>query len=253
MKIEKVSKKYGKKPVVTDVDLPISEGKLTAFIGPNGAGKSTLLSMMSRLIEKDTGEIYLAGDEVKSWKQNDLAKKLSILKQANAVTLKITVRELVAFGRFPYSKGRLTNEDNRKIDEALEYLGLTDLQNEPIDSLSGGQLQRAYIAMVFAQDTDYILLDEPLNNLDMNFAVQMMQTLRRLVDDHGKTVVIVLHDINFASSYADEIVAMKNGQVYKHGPTDDVIQKEVLDSLYDMSIRVCELEGKRFCLYFNES
>lgn len=253
MKIEKVSKKYGKKPVVTDVDLPISEGKLTAFIGPNGAGKSTLLSMMSRLIEKDTGEIYLAGDEVKSWKQNDLAKKLSILKQANAVTLKITVRELVAFGRFPYSKGRLTKEDNLKIDEALDYLGLKDLQNEPIDSLSGGQLQRAYIAMVFAQDTDYILLDEPLNNLDMNFAVQMMQTLRRLVDDHGKTVVIVLHDINFASSYADEIVAMKNGQVYKHGLTDDVIQKEVLDSLYDMSIRVCELEGKRFCLYFNES
>lgn len=252
MDIENVSKQYGKKAVVVDVDLPITEGKLTAFIGPNGAGKSTLLSMMSRLIDKDAGEIYLDGDEVKSWKQNELAKKLSILKQANSVSLKITVRELVAFGRFPYSKGRLGVDDQAKIDEALSYLGLVELQDEPIDTLSGGQLQRAYIAMVFAQDTDYILLDEPLNNLDMNYAVQMMKTLKRLVEEHGKTVVIVLHDINFASSYADEIVAMKDGKIFRRGVTDDVIQKDVLDSLYEMNIRVCELEGKRFCLYFNE-
>lgn len=252
MDIENVSKQYGKKAVVVDVDLPITEGKLTAFIGPNGAGKSTLLSMMSRLIDKDTGEIYLDGDEVKSWKQNELAKKLSILKQANSVSLKITVRELVAFGRFPYSKGRLGADDQAKIDEALSYLGLVELQDEPIDTLSGGQLQRAYIAMVFAQDTDYILLDEPLNNLDMNYAVQMMKTLKRLVEEHGKTVVIVLHDINFASSYADEIVAMKDGKIFRRGVTDDVIQKDVLDSLYEMNIRVCELEGKRFCLYFND-
>lgn len=252
MEIEKVSKQYGKKSVVTEVDLPITEGKMTAFIGPNGAGKSTLLSMMSRLIEKDGGEIYIDGDEVKTWKQTELAKKLSILKQANSVSLKITVRELVAFGRFPYSKGRLSATDNAKIDEALAYLGLNELQAEAIDTLSGGQLQRAYIAMVFAQDTDYILLDEPLNNLDMNYAVQMMQTLRRLVDEHGKTVVIVLHDINFAASYADEIVAMKDGKIFRRGLTDEVIQKEVLDSLYEMNVRVCELEGKRFCLYFNE-
>ncbi len=252
MEIEKVSKHYGKKPVVVEVDLPITEGKMTAFIGPNGAGKSTLLSMMSRLIDKDAGEIYLDGGEVKSWQQNELAKKLSILKQANSVSLKITVRELVAFGRFPYSKGRLGPEDHSKIDEALSYLGLVELQDELIDTLSGGQLQRAYIAMVFAQDTDYILLDEPLNNLDMNYAVQMMKTLKRLVEEHGKTVVIVLHDINFAASYADEIVAMKDGKIFRRGLTDEVIQKEVLDSLYEMNIRVCEMEGKRFCLYFNE-
>ena len=252
MDIENVSKQYGKKAVVVDVDLPITEGKLTAFIGPNGAGKSTLLSMMSRLIDKDAGEIYLDGDEVKSWKQNELAKKLSILKQANSVSLKITVRELVAFGRFPYSKGRLGVDDQAKIDEALSYLGLVELQDEPIDTLSGGQLQRAYIAMVFAQDTDYILLDEPLNNLDMNYAVQMMKTLKRLVEEHGKTVVIVLHDINFAASYAEEIEAMKDVKINSRRVTDDFIQKHVKDSLYEMNIRVCELEGKRFCLYFND-
>lgn len=251
MDIQHVSKQYGEKKVVTDVDLQIPEGKLTALIGPNGAGKSTLLSMMSRLIPKDIGEIYVSGKEVKTWKQNELAKKLSILKQANAVQLKLTVRELVAFGRFPYSKGRLTEKDDLKIDESLEYLGLKDLADEFIDTLSGGQLQRAYIAMVFAQDTDYILLDEPLNNLDMNYAVQIMKILRDLVDHHQKTVIIVLHDINFAASYADEIIAMKNGEVFASGPTQEIIQKEVLDQLYGMNIKICEIEGRRFCLYFN--
>ncbi|MDT2780648.1 MAG: ABC transporter ATP-binding protein [Vagococcus fluvialis] len=251
MDINQVTKKYGNKTVVSDVDYQVKKGKLTAFIGPNGAGKSTLLSMMSRLIEKDQGGIYLDGTEVKTWNQQELAKKLSILKQANGVQLKLTVRELVAFGRFPHSKGRLTELDNEKITKALTFLGLLDLAESTIDTLSGGQLQRAYIAMVLAQDTDYIFLDEPLNNLDMNHAVQLMKTIRQLVDEKGKTVIIVLHDINFAASYADEIVAMKDGKIFKTGTTDEIIEKEVLDELYDMSIRVCELEGKRFCLYFN--
>ncbi|MBO0479388.1 iron ABC transporter ATP-binding protein [Vagococcus fluvialis] len=251
MDINQVTKKYGNKTVVSDVDYQVKKGKLTAFIGPNGAGKSTLLSMMSRLIEKDQGGIYLDGTEVKTWNQQELAKKLSILKQANGIQLKLTVRELVAFGRFPHSKGRLTELDQEKITKALTFLGLLDLAESTIDTLSGGQLQRAYIAMVLAQDTDYIFLDEPLNNLDMNHAVQLMKTIRQLVDEKGKTVIIVLHDINFAASYADEIVAMKDGKIFKTGTTDEIIEKEVLDELYDMSIRVCELEGKRFCLYFN--
>ncbi|WP_086348620.1 ABC transporter ATP-binding protein [Candidatus Enterococcus clewellii] len=251
IEINNVSKKYGDKRVVSEVQLPVAEQKLTAFIGPNGAGKSTLLSMMSRLIPKDTGEIYLDHNEVKTWKQNELSKKLSILKQANNISLKLTVRELVSFGRFPYSKGRMTKTDLEKVEEALAHLGLTELAETLIDTLSGGQLQRAYIAMVIAQDTDYILLDEPLNNLDMNYAVQMMQILRRLVDELGKTVVIVLHDINFAASYADEIVAMKDGKLFAHGSTDEIIQSKTLNRLYDMNIRICEIEGKRFCMYFS--
>lgn len=251
IEIKNVSKKYGDKLVVSEVQLPVAEQKLTAFIGPNGAGKSTLLSMMSRLIPKDTGEIYLDHNEVKTWKQNELSKKLSILKQANNISLKLTVRELVSFGRFPYSKGRLNKTDLEKVEEALVHLGLTELADTLIDTLSGGQLQRAYIAMVIAQDTNYILLDEPLNNLDMNYAVQMMQILRRLVDEFGKTVVIVLHDINFAASYADEIVAMKDGKLFAHGSTDEIIQSKTLNRLYDMNIRICEIEGKRFCMYFS--
>ncbi|MHC5218110.1 iron ABC transporter ATP-binding protein [Enterococcus sp. LJL128] len=251
IEIKNVSKRYGEKVVVSEVQLPVAEQKLTAFIGPNGAGKSTLLSMMSRLIPKDTGEIYLDHSEVKTWKQSELSKKLSILKQANNIDLKISVRELVSFGRFPYTKGRLKKEDYEKIEEAMAHLGLTELADAMIDTLSGGQLQRVYIAMVIAQDTNYILLDEPLNNLDMNYAVQMMQILRRLVDDFGKTVVIVLHDINFAASYADEIVAMKDGKMFAHGTTDEIIQSKTLNKLYDMNIRICEIEGKRFCMYFS--
>lgn len=251
IEVRNVSKKYGEKMVVSEIQLPVTEQKLTAFIGPNGAGKSTLLSMMSRLIPKDTGEIYLDHNEVKTWKQNELSKKLSILKQTNGINMKITVRELVAFGRFPYSKGRLKKEDHEKIEEAMTALGLNEMSDELIETLSGGQLQRVYIAMVLAQDTDYILLDEPLNNLDMNYAVQMMQTLRKLVDEMGKTIIIVLHDINFAASYADEIVAMKNGRLFASGPTDEVIQTEVLNALYDMDIHICEIEGKRFCMYFS--
>lgn len=251
IEIHQVSKSYGEKVVVSDVELPLEKQKLTAFIGPNGAGKSTLLSIISRLIPQDTGEIYLDHNEIKAWKSKELAKKLSILKQQNHLALRLTVRELVNFGRFPYSKGRLTEEDQRLVTAALENLGLTEMAEEYIDTLSGGQLQRAYIAMILAQDTDYILLDEPLNNLDMNFAVQMMQILRKLVDELGKTVLIVLHDINFAATYADEIVAMKHGKLFASGPTKDIINKEVLNPLYEMEINVCEIDGKRFCMYFN--
>lgn len=249
--LNEVSKNYGAKKVISEVSLPITEEKLTAFIGPNGAGKSTLLSMISRLITIDAGQIYLDHNEVKAWRSNELAKKLSILKQSNGVNLRITVRDLVGFGRFSYSKGRMTAEDQDMIDYALEKLGLVEMADEMIDTLSGGQLQRAYIAMILAQDTEYILLDEPLNNLDMNHAVQLMKTLRRLVEEEHKTILLVIHDINFAATYADEIVAMKNGAIFAHGTMEEMIQPHILNALYDMEIKICELDGKRFCMYFN--
>ncbi|MDT2662612.1 ATP-binding cassette domain-containing protein [Enterococcus hulanensis] len=249
--LNEVSKNYGAKKVISEVSLPITEEKLTAFIGPNGAGKSTLLSMISRLISIDAGQIYLDHNEVKAWRSNELSKKLSILKQSNGVNLRITVRELVGFGRFPYSKGRMTAADQDMIDYALEKLGLVEMADEMIDTLSGGQLQRAYIAMILAQDTEYILLDEPLNNLDMNHAVQLMKTLRRLVEEEHKTILLVIHDINFAATYADEIVAMKNGAIFAHGTMEEMIQPHILNALYDMEIKICELDGKRFCMYFN--
>lgn len=209
IKVKNLSKKYNDKTVVDNVSVNIKKGKITSFIGPNGAGKSTLLSAVSRLIKHDVGEIMIDKKEINSWKSNELSKKVAILKQANNLNVRLTIRELVSFGRFPYSQGNLTQEDWDKVDEALSFMELHEIENQFLDELSGGQRQRAFIAMVIAQDTEYILLDEPLNNLDMKHSVQIMKVLRRLVDELGKTVILVIHDINFASFYSDYVVALK--------------------------------------------
>ena len=248
--IKGVFKAYNKKMVIEDVTLSIPKGKITSFIGPNGAGKSTLISMISRLIAKDEGMIMIDGEDISKSKDKELARKISILKQSNTMNVKLTVRELVSFGRFPYSQGKLKRSDWVKIEEAISYMELEPIQNKYIDELSGGQRQRAYIAMVLAQDTEYILLDEPLNNLDMRHSVQIMKTLRRLVDELGKTIVIVIHDINFASCYSDEIVALKDGKIVKQGKTCDVIDRCVLKDIYDMDIDIQEIENQRICVYF---
>lgn len=251
IEIKGLSKSFGKKPVVEDVTLQIQPKAITSFIGPNGAGKSTLLSMVSRLLDSDTGEVLLDQKNVKKMKSDAFAKRVAILRQSNHLNVRLTVRELVSFGRYPYSKGRLTEEDEKHVDRALEYMTLIEMQDKFLDELSGGQKQRAFISMVIAQDTEYILLDEPLNNLDMKHSVQIMKILRKLVDELGKTVVIVLHDINFASVYSDRIVALKDGRLVKDGPTNDIINSEALREVYDMHIPVQEQDGCRICVYFN--
>lgn len=250
IQVKEITKQYGGKKVVDAVSMTIPKGKITSFIGPNGAGKSTVLSMVSRLMKADSGEVFIEGKEVSSWDQKELAKKLAILKQSNHINMKLTIRELVSFGRFPHSGGKLTKEDEIQIDEAIGYMQLTDLQDRYLDELSGGQRQRAYIAMVIAQNSEYILLDEPLNNLDMKHAAEIMKTLRKLVDELGKTVVIVIHDINFASCYSDYIVALKNGVIAKEGKVEEIIQKEVLEEIYEMNFNVQEINGQRICIYF---
>ncbi|TCS93238.1 ABC transporter ATP-binding protein [Hazenella coriacea] len=249
--VRSVSKKYGHKNVLENVSIQIEKGKITSLIGPNGAGKSTLLSIMSRLIQKDTGEVYIDEQKISQYKSSELAKKISILKQSNHINLRLTIRELVSFGRFPYSQGRLSNEDEEHVNEAIRYMELTELQHKYLDELSGGQRQRAYIAMVIAQDTEYIFLDEPLNNLDMKHSVQIMKILRRLVDELGKTIVIVIHDINFASCYSDQIVALKDGKVIREGSTGEIITQDVLKDIYDMEIRIEKVNENRFCFYYS--
>ncbi|MCU6712541.1 ABC transporter ATP-binding protein [Paenibacillus sp. J5C_2022] len=250
IEVKGVSKAYGGKKVVDAVSLKIKEGAITSFIGPNGAGKSTLLSLMSRLQTKDAGQVLIQGKDVADWNSTELAKTISILKQSNHLTLRLTVRELVSFGRFPYSQGKLTKQDWQQVDEAIAYLGLTEMQDKFLDQLSGGQSQRAFIAMVVAQNTPYILLDEPLNNLDMKHSVSIMKVLRRLVEEKGKTVVIVIHDINFASCYSDYIVALKDGTIVNEGSTDRMIDTEVLENVYDMDIPIETINGNRIGVYF---
>lgn len=247
---QNLSKKYHDTLVVDQVSVQISQGGITAIIGPNGAGKSTLLSMISRLTPMSTGSVAIDGLDIKRTPSVELAKRLSILRQHNESTIRLTVRDLVAFGRFPHSGGRLTAIDQEHIDEAIHYLDLEPYQHRHLDELSGGQRQRAYVAMVMCQDTDYVLLDEPLNNIDIHHAVGMMQLLRRAADEKGKTVVVVLHDINFASCYADHIIAMRRGQLAFQGTAEQIITSQVLTELYEIPMQVHELNGQRICVYF---
>lgn len=250
IEVRNLGKKYGAKNVLQAVDLTITEKQIVSFIGANGAGKSTLLSIIARLMKSDSGEVLVDGVALGDWKSDDLAKRLSILKQSNHVTMRLTVRDLVAFGRFPHSKGRLQKDDEAFIEMALDYMELRDLASRYLDELSGGQQQRAYIAMIIAQNTDYILLDEPLNNLDMKHSVQIMQLLRRLVDELGKTVLLVLHDINFASCYSDSVVALKDGAVVANGSTAEMIQEDVLAQVFDMHIPISLINNDRIGVYF---
>ncbi|WP_042352548.1 iron ABC transporter ATP-binding protein [Bacillus massiliigorillae] len=251
IEVSNLTKVYGSKSVVEDVSIRIQKGQITSFIGPNGAGKSTVLSMISRLIAADTGEVIIEGNDISTVKSSELAKKISILKQSNHINVRLTVRELVSFGRFPYSQGRLNKEDWEKVDEAIAYMELEEFENKYLDQLSGGQRQRAYIAMVIAQDTEYILLDEPLNNLDMKHSVQIMKILRKLVDELNKTIIIVIHDINFASVYSDYIVALKDGKVIKEGPADEIISSPILKEIYDMDISIQNFNCQKICVYFS--
>ncbi|MET1043510.1 MAG: ABC transporter ATP-binding protein [Microbacteriaceae bacterium] len=248
--LSNVRKNYSDAVSIGPVDLEIPSGGITALVGPNGAGKSTLLLMIGRLLGLDEGAIEVSGYDVSSTKSKDLAKILSILRQENHYVTRLTVRQLVGFGRFPYSKGRLTKADEEAISRSIDFLNLTDLENRYLDELSGGQRQRAYVAMVLTQDTEYVLLDEPLNNLDMKHSVQMMQHLRTAAAELGRTIIIVMHDINFASCYADHICAVKDGRVVEFGTPDEIMTDEVLTRVFDTPVQVIDGPAGALAVYY---
>ena len=208
------------------------------------------MGMLSRLIAQDDGSVDFEGKDMSKWKSRDLARRLAILTQSNHVQMKLTVRELVAFGRFPYSGNRITAEDEEIIEKAIAYMELEEFEDRFIDELSGGQRQRAYIAMVIAQDTEYVLLDEPTNNLDIYHATNMMKIVRRLCDELGKTVILVLHEINYAAFYSDYICAFVDGKISKFGTVEEVMTKENLSEIYRVDFEILEIEGKPLSIYY---
>lgn len=250
IEVRNVSKVYGSKRVVDDVSFTLPRGGIVSLIGPNGAGKSTLLSMMSRLLPMDAGQVFVDGHDVAVTGGQILARRLSVLRQENHFVSRLTVRDLVGFGRYPHSKGRLTAEDREKVEAAMEFLDLRGFADRFLDQLSGGQRQRAYVAMVLCQDTDYVLLDEPLNNLDMRHCVAMMQLIRRAADDLKRTVVVVVHDINFASAYSDRILAMKDGRLVHDGPPRAIMVPEVLEAVFDIPVHVENVRGHAIGVYY---
>ncbi|MBL8847547.1 MAG: ATP-binding cassette domain-containing protein [Hyphomicrobium zavarzinii] len=245
-----LTKSYGSAVVVDNVSLSLPRGGITSIIGANGAGKSTLLALISRLLTPTAGSVTVDGLDVATTAGDVLARRLSILRQDNHIAARLTIRDLVAFGRYPHSKGRMTAEDQRMVSEAISYLALDDIADRFLDEISGGQRQRAFVAMVLCQNTDYVLLDEPLNNLDMKHAVGMMKLLRRIADDLKKTFVIVIHDINFASIYSDRIVAMRHGVVVRQGSPAEIVRTDVLREIFGIDIAIHEVDGHRVGLYY---
>ncbi len=249
IQIENVSLVRGGAKILSDVSLHIPEKGLVAMVGPNGAGKSSLLSLIGRLQPLQSGRISVAGRPVDATPSRELAKILAILRQDPAPASRLKVRELVGFGRFPHSRGRLTAEDRAVVDAALEDFALTALADRFVETLSGGQRQRALVAMALAQDTPVLLLDEPLNNLDMPNARDLMRRLRRVVDERGRTVLAVLHDLNHAAAYADRIVAMKDGRVAADGSPRDLLTPDMLESVFGHRMRVAEIDGAPVVLH----
>jgi iron complex transport system ATP-binding protein len=251
IEIKDISQAYGDFKVLDQINLTIRDNQITALIGANGAGKSTLLGVLSRLLTPTKGDILLDGVPLSEMKTKDIAKKIAILKQTNQLHIRITIRDLVSFGRFPHSQGRLKAEDIEKIEEALVYMNIKDIEHRYLDELSGGQRQRAYIAMILAQDTKYIFLDEPLNNLDMRYAVEMMTILQKMVKELGKTIVVVMHDINFAAAFSDYIIAMKDGKIVEEGTIDYMMDKKILDHIFDHDFCIAGVNGRKVCIYYN--
>ncbi|MGY1712473.1 ABC transporter ATP-binding protein [Geodermatophilus sp. SYSU D00758] len=248
--LEGATKRYGDQTVVDDVSIAFGGEGVTALIGPNGAGKSTLFGLVGRLVRPDAGRVTVDGTDVATASSKQLATVLAVLRQDNHVAARLTVQDLVDFGRFPHSRGRLTVADRGHIDRAIGYLDLDPYRHRFLDELSGGQRQRASIAMVLAQDTRYVLLDEPLNNLDLRHMTEIMRLVRRMADELGKRIVVVLHDINFAATWSDRIVAMRDGRVVADAPSRDVMRPEVLEAVYGTPVDVREIDGRPIALYY---
>lgn len=236
---------YYEQKILDDITAQIEQGSLTALIGPNGAGKSTLLNVLARLLRPQSGSIYYDEHNLLTADDKTLAKVLAVMSQDSRIDSRITVKELLIFGRYPYHAGRPKKQDIDVVNAMLARFMLGEFKNRYLDELSGGQRQRAFIAMVFCQSTDYILLDEPLNNLDMYHENMLMQTIRQAVTELGRTIVLVLHDINQAIAYADNIIALNNGKIVFTGAPPEVITSANIYRLFNVKTDIIDYQGRK--------
>lgn len=233
LRTEGLALSYGRHPVISDLDLKVPDGRVTAIVGPNGCGKSTLLAGLSRTHAPSGGQIVLDGKDIHALPAREVARRLALLPQETSAPETLTVSELIRFGRHPH-QGLLrqwSGDDQRALDAALAVADVVDLAERPLDSLSGGQRQRAWIAMAVAQETAWLLLDEPTSALDLGYQLDVFQLIRDLAA-RGKTVVMVVHDISSACRFADHLVAMLDGGIVSEGPPKDVMTPELVRQLY---------------------
>lgn len=227
--------------IIDQLDLTIEKQSVTALVGPNGCGKSTLLRGISRLLKPKTGSVHLDGRKVHSMKAKELAREMGILPQSPSVPEGLTVHELVAQGRYPHQSWfqQWSGEDERIVQDALTTTTLTEFADRPVDTLSGGQRQRAWVAMALAQQTDVLLLDEPTTYLDMAYQVDVLDLLEDLNQD-GRTIVMVLHDLNQAARYADHIVALREGQIVTQGAPRSVMTSETIQQVFGLQTQIID-------------
>ncbi|MDG4952196.1 ABC transporter ATP-binding protein [Actinobacillus equuli] len=247
--IKNISHKIGNTTILNNINLHIPNGGITALIGANGAGKSTLLSLIARLQNIQSGQIWLNNYNIAEADSRKIAQHLAILTQDNVIHSRITVQDLLMFGRYPHHQGKISEHDRQVVEKALQRFELDQLKDRFLNELSGGQRQRALIAMTFCQQTQHVLLDEPLNNLDMFHARELMRLLRKLTDELQLTTVMVVHDINMAAAYADTIVAMKNGEIIMIGSPEEIITPENLKTVFNLDAEVLEHNGKRLVVH----
>ncbi len=233
---------YGERVVVDGLDLTIAEGTITAVIGPNGCGKSTLLRALGRLLRPRRGSVLLDGRQIHKVPTKEVARVLGLLPQAPVAPEGLTVADLVGRGRHPHQSWyrQWSPEDETAVVRALDLTGIADLAERPVDELSGGQRQRAWLSMALAQGTDLLLLDEPTTYLDLSHQVDVLELVRRLHQESGRTVVMVLHDLNLAARYADRLVAMRDGAIAADGPPGDVLTEQLLADVFDLDAKVIE-------------
>jgi len=231
---------YGAEPVVRDLSLTIGDGRVTTIVGPNGCGKSTLLRTMARLLKPSSGEVLLDGRSVHQIATRDVARRMALLPQTPVAPDGLLVRDLVGRGRHPHQRwfSQWSPEDESIVESALAMTDTSDLRDRPIDELSGGQRQRAWIAMTLAQDTEVLLLDEPTTYLDLAHQVEVLDLVTRLNRQRGRTVVMVLHDLNLAARYSDTIVVMKDGVVVTEGDPASVFTAALLHETFGLEAHV---------------
>lgn len=243
---------YAGAEILDQIDIAIPDGKITALIGANGSGKSTLLRALGRILQPLAGTIFLDGQSIATLPSREIARKLALLPQSPVSPDGLTVRLLCRFGRHPH-KGmlsRLSRRDEEIVEEALAAVGLSNLSERPLDRLSGGQRQRAWIAMALAQETPILLLDEPTTYLDIAHQIEVLDLLRELNRKRGRTIVMVLHDLNQASQYADHLIAIGHGRIYAAGRPADMLTPELIKEVFgiDSLIIPHPIDGKPLCL-----
>ncbi|WP_020619211.1 ABC transporter ATP-binding protein [Paenibacillus daejeonensis] len=245
---------YEKRMIVENLNIAIPQGKVTALVGANGSGKSTILKTLARIMSPSSGSVLLDGKSIHKQSTKEVAKQLAILPQNPTAPDGLTVSELVSYGRFPYQKGfgSMSAEDRRVVAWALEATGMSEFADRPVDQLSGGQRQRAWIAMTLTQGTDIIFLDEPTTFLDMAHQLEVLQLLQTLNEKEGRTIVMVVHDLNHASRYADHMIAIKKGTVVGEGSPTKVMTSHILREVFGIEADVVPdpRTGVPLCLPF---